>query len=904
MRWRWISGFILGVLLWSSGFASAQTGGGPLLQGKAVAPSQKDAAATKETFWIIPHTHWEGAVFKTREEYLEIGLPHILTALHLLKTYPEYHFVLDQVAYIKPFLERYPEEEAAFRKFVAEGRLEIVGANDVMLDVNIPSGESWIRQVLYGKAYCREKLGVDVTVGWAIDTFGHHAQMPQLLKLAGYKSYWFQRGVPGNNTPSEFLWQGIDGTKIPAFWLPLSYGMFYPAPPSLFEFDRYARQQWDALGKYSAWPDRVAVAGADVIDPEEALPAEVSEFNRNRGKNMTLRFGVPTDFESVVAKRPDRPVVAGELNPVFQGVYSSRIEIKQWMRDLERTLTTAEKLAAIASVLGFPAPNGDLNRAWEPVLFNQAHDLSSGTMVDKVYEDTLRGYQFSKSLSDEMVETGIGEIASKIDTRMEGIPIIVFNSVGWSRNDIAEVEIGFATGGARAIELLGPSGEAVPVQYSGVERYGDGGIKHAKISFIARDVPALGYSLYQAIPRRTDVSGGDGAPSHEQSSATTQHVDSASVENQYYKATFDLWTGEMTGLLVKSGDWEALGGRHANVVALEQDGGDFWELYGTLNGGRFTAMTRKQGLPLPEQSHLSSEWVGGNGQTQQGPVFSQFQISHPFGDNNYETTVRLYSGVPRIDIRTKLLNNDKSVRYRVLFPTSIKSGQRFDEIPFGAIERPSAQEFPAQNWSDYSDGARGVAILNRGIPGANVADGTLILSLMRSARITAYGYAGGYEPGVSSDLGLELGVGRTFDYALVPHEGDWRSAEVYRSGWEFNNPLTVRKLTVHEGSLPKRWGLVDVSNPNVVISALKPGRDGNVILRVYEAAGRASSGVKIKLNARVASAREVNLLEDGQQELKVRDNTIQFDLGSFEIKTFSLQLQPGEGKDRAADRRS
>jgi hypothetical protein len=109
------------------------------------------------------------------------------------------------------------------------------------------------------------KLGVDVTVGWQLDTFGHHAQMPQLLKLAGYKSYWFQRGVHGDNTPSEFLWEGIDGTRIPAFWLPLGYGMFYPTPNSLFEFDRYARQQWDALGSYSRWPERVAVAGADVI---------------------------------------------------------------------------------------------------------------------------------------------------------------------------------------------------------------------------------------------------------------------------------------------------------------------------------------------------------------------------------------------------------------------------------------------------------------------------------------------------------------------------------------------------------------------------------------------------------------------------------------------------------------
>ena len=90
--------------------------------------------------------------------------------------------------------------------------------------------------------------------------------------------------------------------------------------------------------------------------------------------------------------------------------------------------------------------------------------------------------------------------------------------------------------------------------------------------------------------------------------------------------------------------------------------------------------------------------MGGDGRTEEGPVFSEFHIAHPFGEGSFETTVRLYPGIRRIDIRTEILNNEKFVRYRVLFPTSIKSGQRFDEIPFGAIERPLAQEFPAQNW--------------------------------------------------------------------------------------------------------------------------------------------------------------------------------------------------------------
>ena len=204
-------------------------------------------------------------------------MPNILRALRLLKAHPDYRFVLDQVCYVKPFLERYPEEEAAFRKFVGEGRLAIVGGTDVMPDVNMPSGESFVRQMLYGKGYFREKLGVDVTVGWQLDTFGHHAQMPQLLKLGGYTSFWFFRGVADMDTPSEFLWEGIDGSRIAAFWLPQGYAVTYGSPQTLPAFSWWMRRRFDLLGRQCPFSDRVGLAGADVCKPEEHPPVLVAD---------------------------------------------------------------------------------------------------------------------------------------------------------------------------------------------------------------------------------------------------------------------------------------------------------------------------------------------------------------------------------------------------------------------------------------------------------------------------------------------------------------------------------------------------------------------------------------------------------------------------------------------------
>jgi len=358
---------------------------------------------SKQTLYYIPHTHWEGAVFFTREEYLQMGLSNILSALRLLEKYPDYKFTLDQVGYFKPFLERYPELAPEFRKFVKEGRLELVGGMDVMPDDVKPGGELFVRQIMYGKGYCREKLGIDIDVAWLLDTFGHHPQMPQLLKLGGFKSFWFCRGLAGDNTPSEFLWQGIDGSKIPSFWLPGFYGLFYGPPREQPRFDKFFEDRFHSLDAHTHSPERVGLAGVDVSEPEDYVTPLLRKFNEEPSAPFSIRYSVPTEFANLVAKRKEVPTIKGDFNPIFQGTYSSRIELKQATREIEQKLLTAEKLSAISNYLGIYTDNDMLWRAWEPVLFNQTHDLASGVMADHVYTDTVHSYEFSKRLANEMI---------------------------------------------------------------------------------------------------------------------------------------------------------------------------------------------------------------------------------------------------------------------------------------------------------------------------------------------------------------------------------------------------------------------------------------------------------------------------------------------------------------------
>jgi alpha-mannosidase len=835
----------------------------------------------KETFWYIPATHWEGAVFKTREQYLDMGLPNILTALKLLNDYPGYRFTLDQVCYVKPFLERYSEEAESFRRFVKEGRLQIVGGMDTMHDSNIPTGESIVRQILYGKSFYREKLGVDVSVGWALDTFGHNAQMPQILKLAGYKSYWFQRGVPNNEVPSEWLWEGIDGTRIPAFYLPRGYGLMGHTPDKIEEFIPSVKKRFEALNPWTRGNDRVGIDSLDVENPNESVPVMVSEFEKKTDKPFNLRLAVPTDFENAVNKRTDRQVIKGELNPIFQGAYSSRIDLKQKLRNAEWLLTTTEKLGALGTLLGKSFSNEEVMNAWEPSMFNQAHDLMAGVMTDPVYEDTLRGYDFSARVGRELLSERLDYLASQIDTNGEGVPLVVFNSLGWNRDDVVETVVGFKKGGIADLQVLDQENKVIPVEILEAERFKDGGLKNVKIIFIARNVPGMGHAVYRVMTLTT----ASGVNSAKESS-------DGIMENEYCRAKVDLATGALTSLVLKSNNWEVLD-KSGNVVVHQYDGGDLWELYENLNGGSNINMTRKQPVPLQSVDQFSTEYRGEKGKVHLGPVYSEYSLApHRYcADGAFSTTIRIYNGLRRIEIRTRILNNEKFVRYQVLFPTTVKNGKVVHEIPFGSIERPNGIEFPAQNWADYSDGEKGLALINRGLPGNLTSDSTMMLSLMRSARIASYGYGGGYERGMSSDTGLMVDREIEFNYAVVPHTGDWQQAKVYRDGLEFNNPLLCCKTGIHKGRLVKTWGLLELSKPNVVITALKQAADGSAILRLYEASGIATAGVEIKSRAKIVAANEANLIEDTGSKLKVSMDTVQFDLKPFEIKTIKLQLK-------------
>ena len=483
-------------------------------------------------------------------------------------------------------------------------------------------------------------------------------------------------------------------------------------------------------------------------------------------------------------------------------------------------------------------------RAWEPVFFNTAHDLASGVMTDGVYADTLRSFEFSNRLADEAVDTNFNALALRVDTRGEGLAVIVFNPLGWLRTDVAELERRLTEPGVEELGALDPAGRPAPLQVLSAMRYADGGIKTAKVAFMAKAVPAVGYATYHIVGRAAPAPAG---------ASLVARADV--LENEFYRLALDHKTGAITSLRVKDGDWEVFRAP-ANVVTRQADKGDLWSLYRGLNGAQKLFITDKQAVPQPGQAKFSSEFSGAESpQISAGPVLADFELSHPLDDGAFATRVRLYAGSRRVDLRTWLINQQRYFRYQALFPTTIRGGTNWQSIPFGAIERPEGVEYPAQDWTDYGDGKRGLALLNDGHPGNVMTDGTMMLSLLRAHNLGGYGLGGGYELGMSSESGFQIGKRLELRYALVPHAGGWREAGIYRDAMEFTNPLVVRKAATHEGPLPPRWGLVEISKPGVSSPALKPGREGSMVLRVFETTGTATPAVVIKFQAKVTRPR-------------------------------------------------
>jgi alpha-mannosidase len=805
------------------------------------------------TLHMIGNAHLDPVWLWRWQEGFQAAKATFRSALDRMSESDDFLFTSSSAA-IYEWVERNdPRMFAEIQARVTEGRWQIVGGAWIQPDCNIPSGESFARQALYGQRYFKQKLGVTATVGYNVDSFGHHGMMPQILKQSGMDFYIFMRpsphekGLPGR----LFWWESDDGSRVLAFRIPYEYCTWGK------ELDRHVQRCFDDLkspfdelmcfygvGNHGGGPTRENLESIRRMDADPAFPRMI--------------FSTPGRFfDELLAKDLPIPTVHDDLQHHASGCYAAHSGIKRWNRQAEQMLLAAEKFCAIAErVTGQPYP-AELERAWKNVLFNQFHDILGGTSLESAYDDARDMHGEAMSIAGRGLNDAIQSLAWNIDLpHTEGLtPIVVFNPHAWPSATPVELDIG---GVNQSDRLLDDEGRAVPMQLIRPPLVVSGWRR--RISFVA-ELPPLGYQVYWVGPAAAETGrhGGQETKGQMQSPISLSGNDTT-LENEYLRLTIDPATGAISSLYDKRHQLEVLCGQAARAIVID-DPSDTWG----------------HGV------HHFDNAIGGFSPTrvqlvEQGPVQATIRVESAYGNSTLAQEFTLYRGLDVIDVRVTVDWREQFKALVLSFPIDLRFFKATYEIPYGQIERPTdGQEEPGQSWIDLSGEARaagvpyGLSLLNDGKYSFSVTDRDMRMTVLRSP-IYAHHDPTVPEPGESYSF-IDQGIQR-FSYALLPHAGGWAQAGTVRRAAELNcRPIALAE-TYHAGSLPQRDSYLAIEPENIVVSAVKRAEDGDdLIVRCYEASGVATRAI-------------IRLLK--------WNRTIEAAFGPSQIKTFRIPVDSAQ----------
>lgn len=697
-----------------------------------------------------------------------------------------------------------PELFADIKRWVARGHWCIVNGWWEQPDCNIPGGEALVRQGLYGQRYFHAKFGRIAATGYNVDTFGHAGTLPQILAGQGMNQYCFFRPGPHEKElPSTlFNWEGPDGTRVLAARMPGHYGTWADQLEDRIiqaaeETPKGLRDTMSfyGVGNHGGGPTKANIASILKLQADPNGPNAI--------------FSTPDAFFDAIRDKADRfPVVAEELQYHARGCYTAVSAIKEHNRRSENMLLQAEKLSSLAGVLtGLQYPSADLECAWKKVLFNQFHDILAGTSIRPACDDALADYREAELLAARATREAMTRISSRIDTSGNGRPVVVYNTLSWERTEVVEAEITWINHDDR-VHVVDDAGEAVPCQILHTNISGRG--TTIRVAFLAT-IPACGYRTYRVV---------QGAGPDQPCPFTAGQ---SFLESDLFRLEFDAVSGYLTSLVDKRAGQELLSAPAAVPVVLE-DVSDTWS-HG-VDGFRdeVGAFQGEMGMEIIEI----------------GPVRARVVVEMHYGESTLVQDIRLYRGIPRIDMEITVDYHGEHEFVKLAFPTAIGNPEATYETPYGfAVREANGNEEPAQKWADVSgnigDSPAGLAVLNDARYGYDILGGEVRIGVLRSP---IYCF---HEPAVRDPRKryefTDQGVQR-FTCALVPHEGDWRKAGVVRQAQQLNHPCLVREEPAHTGSLQRTFGLLEVDRAGIIVEVIKRHEDSDaLVLRAYEAHG-------------------------------------------------------------------
>ncbi len=781
----------------------------------AILGSARQQAKEEAAVHMIGHAHIDPVWRWTKDEGLAEVLATFRSAVARLSEYPEAAFVASSAQFYKWVKEADTSLFERIKSLVKEGRWNPVGGWWVEADVNCPLGESLVRQGLYGQRFFFENFGRKTEIGFNPDAFGHPWTLPQILAGQGLGIYFFMRPGPhekANLRTPLFLWQGPDGTKIPAAQILGSYnGSERSIEDQIHETNRYfaenqpdrkARAVFYGVGNHGGGPTRAAI----------------EKIRSMREENPGIRFSTLDRY--LAAIRPGSaglPVVSDELQHHARGCYSACAPVKAWNRQSEWALLTAEKLAALDSaLLGTQYPMEPLQQSWEKVLFNQFHDILAGSSIEEAYRDAGSDYGYALSVVRDIGIRALQNLAQKVKTAAlpndRCAPFIVFNPHGFRKREAVEVEmerLGRGTPG-----LFRYDGQRIACQ-----EIRTAGVKvGSRIRLVFEDeFPSLGYALYYL-----DFSK-DASWSQNPGVKTGRHF----LENDFVLISFDESSGEIRSYFDKKMNRELLRAPVSAIVLEDPD--DTW-------GHGITAYDREVGR-FGEVSFYTIE---------AGPGRGRVQVKTHYGRSELLQDYTLRASGPDLYCHATVDWNEYYKVLKIAIPTTQDKDVLTYSIPYGFIERPmNGEEEPGQTWVDVSGsdgrGKYGLAVLNDSKCGYSVKNGEIRLTVLHS---TAWSH---HEPEtLNENEGFRLmdtGI-HEFSYALLPHQGDWRDGDIARRAESFGMKPLVVLTDRHAGPWEGRKEFLTISSPHVSVTVLKMAEDGEaLVLRLVELAGREAAGV-------------------------------------------------------------
>jgi alpha-mannosidase len=834
---------------------------------------------------LMGHAHLDMAWLWRVEETWRAAQNTFESVLALQKDFPELIFSHSTPALYAWVEENRPDLFSQIKEAVEKGKWEVCGGFWVEPDLNLISGESIARQLLYGQRYCLEKFGQISPVVWVPDTFGFCWTLPQFCVLAGIEFFVTQK-LRWNDTNKfdlgAFWWRSPDGSQI------FSY-MSAPVGESIDPVKMAAySQEWFKQTdiKDSLWLPGVGDHGGgptrDMLEIaqrwQKSLFFPELEFTNSENYLRHLQSDLQTTSlnnqdsnhqNSEQSNINQIPMWDDELYLEFhRGCYTTHSDQKRWNRYSEKLLYQAELFASIASIkYGVEYPKEKIEATWKKVLFNQFHDILPGSSITEVYEDALPEWQEVEKNGSSILNTSLQTIISQIilppAPHPDAKPMFVFNSLNWQRSQVISMTIVDSC----LWQVYDLAGKEVISQVT----------PNFTLLFFADDIPSVGYKVFWLVPSQ-------------QRQATTITPKDFILENEFLRVIVNPETGDLSSVFDKSQQREILSGP-GNQLQTFEDKGQYWDAWNIdPNYSQY---------PLPPSQLKSIEWI------EYGLVESRIRVIRRLGNSDFHQDYTLQTNSPLLKISTTVNWQESHVLLKTAFPLNIEADFASYEIPCGAIQRPTKPqttaekakwEVPAIHWADVtenqsqnqSQNSYGVSLINDSKYGYDAQSNQpksnqLRLTLLRSSKW----------PDSKADLGIHQ-----FVYALYPHLGSWESANTVKHGYELNIPLEVicnptnfkTSTSVNGQEVNQGVSFLNLSADNLILMAFKQAEDNDQkwILRFYECDGQtAEFFVTTDLNLQFVES--VDLLERRLSTPQLSSNLQKFIIQPWKIINLCYQ---------------